>query len=143
MTPKQENFCLSYIETGNASEAYRRSYDAEKTSEPVINVEATKLLANPKIAIRLAELRAPILERHRITVDDIITELNENRNAALTAVPVQSSAATSATMAKAKLLGFVVEKQEINKTLNMLNTINIEALTIEQLRSISSIKIKG
>jgi len=28
-TQKQENFCLAYIECGNASEAYRRAYDAE------------------------------------------------------------------------------------------------------------------
>ena len=27
LTPKQENFCLAYLETGNASEAYRRAYD--------------------------------------------------------------------------------------------------------------------
>ena len=29
LTPKQEAFCLAYMETGNASEAYRRAYDAD------------------------------------------------------------------------------------------------------------------
>ena len=28
LTQKQENFCLAYIETGNASEAYRKAYNA-------------------------------------------------------------------------------------------------------------------
>ncbi|TIS17849.1 MAG: hypothetical protein E5X10_01890, partial [Mesorhizobium sp.] len=27
LTQKQEAFCLAYVETGNASEAYRRSCD--------------------------------------------------------------------------------------------------------------------
>ena len=30
LTPKQERFCQVYIETGNASEAYRAAYNAEK-----------------------------------------------------------------------------------------------------------------
>lgn len=29
MTPKQDKFCMLYIELGNASEAYRQSYNAE------------------------------------------------------------------------------------------------------------------
>ena len=33
LTPKQEAFVLAYIETGNASEAYRRAYNAENMSE--------------------------------------------------------------------------------------------------------------
>ena len=53
LTPKQEAFCLAYIETGNASEAYRRAYDAEKMKPPVINVKACQLLAEDKIAVRV------------------------------------------------------------------------------------------
>lgn len=30
LTPKQEKFCQLYIELGNASEAYRQSYDCSK-----------------------------------------------------------------------------------------------------------------
>lgn len=106
LTPKQESFCLAYIETGNASEAYRRAYSASKMKEATINRKAKELLDNGKITARLNELRQPIIERHKITVDDLIAELDENRQAALSAGIVQSAAATSATMAKAKLLGF-------------------------------------
>jgi len=49
LTQKQERFCLSYIETGNASEAYRVNYNAEKMGEPSLNVAAHELLNNPKI----------------------------------------------------------------------------------------------
>ena len=33
LTQKQENFCLAYIETGNASEAYRKAYNATGSFE--------------------------------------------------------------------------------------------------------------
>ena len=56
LTPKQEAFCLAYLEAGNASEAYRRAYNAGNMSGNAIAVEACNLLANPKIALRLEEL---------------------------------------------------------------------------------------
>lgn len=37
LTPKQETFCLAYIETGNASEAYRQAYDAENMKPDTVN----------------------------------------------------------------------------------------------------------
>ena len=37
MTPKQEAFCLAFIETGNASDAYRRAYSAGKMKPATIN----------------------------------------------------------------------------------------------------------
>lgn len=57
LTPKQEAFCLAYLETGNASEAYRRSYSAENMKPQSINVNASKLLADTKIALRVKELQ--------------------------------------------------------------------------------------
>jgi phage terminase small subunit len=114
LTPKQENFCLAYLETGNASEAYRRAYDAENMKPESINVNACKLLADAKIALRLDELREPIINRHNVTVDSLIAELEEARQAALTAETPQSAAAVGATMGKAKLCG--LDKQIIDHT---------------------------
>ena len=51
-------------------------------------------------------------KRHELTIDDLVAELEEARTAALGAENPQSSAAVSATMGKAKLLGLVVDKQE-------------------------------
>lgn len=56
LTPKQERFCLAYLETGNASEAYRRAYDAENMKPETINKRASELLDNREIAGRLEEL---------------------------------------------------------------------------------------
>jgi len=103
LTPKQENFCLAYLETGNASEAYRRAYDAENMKPESINVNASKLLADAKVALRIETLRAPIIAKAQLTVEDLLAELEEARQLALeTEAPAP---AVSATMGKAKLLG--------------------------------------
>jgi phage terminase small subunit len=75
LTPKQEKFCLVYLEAGNASEAYRQAYQAGRLSEAALAVEASRLLDHPKITLRLAELRLAAQQRNDITVDKIIREL--------------------------------------------------------------------
>jgi Terminase small subunit. len=105
LTLKQEAFCQAYIETGNASEAYRKAYNAERMKPEVVNVKAAELLNNGKITVRVDELRGEHRQRHNFTVDDLIEELEEARQAALQAETPQSSAAVGATMGKAKLLG--------------------------------------
>ncbi len=74
LTPKQEGFCQSYIETGNASEAYRLNYNAGKMSEAAINVAAHELLNNPKITLRVAELQQHHQERHFVDADRLTRE---------------------------------------------------------------------
>ena len=48
LTQKQEGFCLDYIETGNASEAYRSNYGVGSLGAQTINREAKALLDNHK-----------------------------------------------------------------------------------------------
>lgn len=112
LTPKQEAFCLAYIETGNASEAYRQAYDTKRMKPESINRKAKDLVDKVKIAARLEELREPIRERHKITVDTLLEELEEARKLALDAA--MPAPAVSATMGKAKLLG--LDKQIIDHT---------------------------
>lgn len=112
LTPKQENFCLAYLETGNASEAYRRAYDADGMAAATVNKRASELMDNGAIAGRLEELRAPIIAKAQLTVEDLLAELEEARQLALqTEAPAP---AVSATMGKAKLLG--MDKQIIDHT---------------------------
>lgn len=112
LTPKQDNFCRLYIELGNASEAYRQSYDAEDMNDHTVNRKAKELLDNGKIAARLEQIRSDHMKRHNLTVGDLLKELEEARQAALGAENPQSSAAVAATMGKAKLLG--LDKQVID-----------------------------
>ena len=116
LTPKQEAFALAYVETGNASEAYRRSYNAEKMKPETVNRTAKEQLDNPKIAARLAELKAAHVERHEITVDDLIRELEEARSIAMAGERQQPAAMVAATMGKAKILGLVQDKVDARLT---------------------------
>ena len=113
LTPKQEAFCLRYIETGDASEAYRLSYDAENMKPVTINRKAKELLDNGKITARLRALREMHVERHIVTVDSITAELEEARMAALGCPNPQASAAVSASLGKAKLHGLITDKAEL------------------------------
>lgn len=114
LTPKQEKFCQLYIELGDASAAYRGAYNAEKMKPDTIHVKASQMLKVDKFRIRIEELREEIKTRHKITVDDLIAELEEARQAALGQSNPQGSAAVAATMGKAKLLG--MDKQVIEHT---------------------------
>jgi hypothetical protein len=73
LTPKQDGFCLSYIETGNASESYRRNYSVEKMKPATVKKRASELLNNRDITGTIQQLRKDHSERHNITVDGITT----------------------------------------------------------------------
>lgn len=103
LTPKQEAFCQAYIETGNASEAYRKAYDCERMKPDSVNRKAKELLDHVKISARLAELREMVAKRHEVTVDSLIAELDEARN--LAKELAKPEAMVSATMGKAKICG--------------------------------------
>lgn len=103
LTLKQIKFCKAYIETGNASESYRRAYDAENMSNEAIRVEACRLLQKPNVALTVEKMQKQAMERHLITVDSLIEELEEARRLALETQ--NPNALQNATMSKAKLLG--------------------------------------
>ena len=60
LTPKQEGFCLAYLETSNASEAYRQVYSPAKASAKTINEKASRLLSQGKVRTRISELQKKV-----------------------------------------------------------------------------------
>jgi len=102
MTPKQELFAQVYLETSNASEAYKRAYNTQANANTV-NRKASQLLKHPEVIKLLADLQALHRQRHKLTIDDLLQELEQSRLLALE--NIQCSAAVTATMSKAKLLG--------------------------------------
>lgn len=76
LTPKQERFCLAYLETGNASEAYRRAYNASKMKPNSINVNASKLLADAKVTLRLKELNESAVSSAVMTRKEALERLS-------------------------------------------------------------------
>lgn len=77
LTKKQEKFAVSVTKGVTQSDAYRNAYDAKGMTAKQIHEEASKLMANPKVARRVAELRAPALEATKIDVDRWIQETSK------------------------------------------------------------------
>lgn len=67
LTIKQEKFCQEYINTGNASEAYRRSYNASKMKDEVIAVKASELLKTGNVSVRVKELKVQMTQKFEVT----------------------------------------------------------------------------
>lgn len=110
LTVKQENFVLAYLSTGNASEAYRRAYDAENMSAEAINVEACRLLQHPNVALRLAGLQKRAEAKAILTLEEHMAELQTLRD--LAKQNAQLSAAIKAEELRGKLRRFYVEQIE-------------------------------
>lgn len=114
LTIKQEKFCQSYIETGNASEAYRRAYSVGPNTKPnTVEKRACELLKNGKVAGRLADLRASSQQRHEITVDSITKMLTDAYDLAMKPDVASPSAAVAAALGLGKLHGLIIEKKHV------------------------------
>lgn len=116
MTPKQEAFARAYVETGNASQAYRMAYDAENMSEQVVWNEASKLLQHREVSVRVAALQSKAQKKHEITIEKL-TEMamlayKESQRVSNTG-QMQTAAMVKAAEFLGKLHGLIVEKREI------------------------------
>ena len=78
LTVKQSAFIAAYLETSNASEAYRRSYDCQGSSEAAINVNACKLLKNAKVALRLHVLQERASAKVVLSRSWVLEQLMDN-----------------------------------------------------------------
>ncbi len=85
---------------------------------------AWRLKTNQDIVARIAEIQGKAQERTEETLESVVEELNEARQAALDAG--QMSAAISAIMGKAKILGLEVDprKNERNPLSEVLEAID-------------------
>jgi phage terminase small subunit len=130
LTTKQEKFCKTFIETGNASEAYRQSYDCQKMKGPSINRNAVALLDNTKITTRVGELQLNLQKKFEVTVESLSKELDEDRQLARSLG--QPGAAISALNVKARIHG--LDKQVMSNDPNnpMPATIQVEILRNEK-----------
>lgn len=72
LTIKQEKFCNYYVETGNASEAYRRAYSCANMKDETVNNKAYNLLKRGDIGARVSELQAEQKAKSDITKEEII-----------------------------------------------------------------------
>lgn len=124
VTEQQEKFCRVFVETGNASEAYRQAYNAKNMTQNSIAVKASELLSKVNVTVRVGQMRETHQKRHNVTVDSIVAELEEARQMALNAATPQTSAAVAASMGKAKLYGLEKSLLEISGELNVRKTLD-------------------
>ena len=83
LTPKQESFCLAYLETGNAAEAYRRAYNATNMAQRTIEKRASELLRNGAVAAKLENLRVAAAEKAVLSRAWVLERLQRNARIAL------------------------------------------------------------
>ena len=118
---KHEKFCQIWHETGNKSEAYRASHPSSlKWKDETVHNKAYALSKRGEVLARYNQLQEQALKDHGVTIQSLLKELDEARAMAMTTETPQTSAAISATMNKAKLVGLDVHKSE--------QTIKVEAV---------------
>ena len=129
LTAKQEAFCLSYIESGNASDAYRKSYSAKAMNPNSVHQRAKELMRNSKITARIAELRAPAVAKAQITFESHLARLEAISQRAQELE--QMSAACAAEVARGKAAGLYVDKVEHTGAVPII--VNVTAVQINQV----------
>ncbi len=108
LTIRQEKFCREYFKTGNATEAYRRSYNCKNSSQTTITTHASHLLKVAHIMTMMAQLKAEAQKDCLITIASQTNKLERILNKA--EAKEDFSPAISAVMGQAKLHGLLVEK---------------------------------
>ena len=122
---KHEQFCQVWLETGNKSEAYRKSHpNSLKWKDETVHNKAYALSKRGEVLARFEQLQEDTVKAHAVTIESLIEELNEARQAALTADTPQSSAAITATMSKAKLVGLDKHQVEITGDIKVRKTLD-------------------
>jgi phage terminase small subunit len=77
LTSKQEAFCQAVVKAsdGNASAAYRKIYDTKTSNRKIICNHAHELLKKPKIAARIAALRAAATKQQELSIERVLAEV--------------------------------------------------------------------
>jgi len=143
LTPKQEAFARAYVETSNASEAYRRCYAVKTMSANAIGVEAHRVLTSPKVALKIRELQERNTRRHEYTVDRLAEMAQRAYELAMKDDVQSPSAAVAAVMAIGKLHGLVVDKKEVTKKRDASDLADAELYAIAGLGRPRAIEAQG
>ncbi|UVT18411.1 MAG: terminase small subunit [Nitrospira sp.] len=75
LTPKREKFCQEMIKPkATQIRAYRAAFNAKNMSRAAIDTEASKLMKDPEITLRIEELLKPIVEKVQLTREQWIED---------------------------------------------------------------------
>ncbi|MDX9787919.1 MAG: terminase small subunit [Desulfobacterales bacterium] len=79
LTIKQEKFCAKYIESGDASNAYRFAYSTERMKPDTVNRSAFELLHTPKISARIDQLKQKMLDKLMVSPEKTLRRLMQGQ----------------------------------------------------------------
>lgn len=108
LTPKQEKFAQEVASGKSQADAYRAAFDCTNSKPATIHRKACALMDDGKIAARIESIRAPIVEKVGITLEQHLRDLERLRN--LAESDGKYSAAVSAELARGKASGLHVER---------------------------------
>ena len=127
LTHKQQRFVMKYaMNDCNASDAYRFAYDCSGSSPETINIEASKLLKNPKVAQWIAKFdknrQEQIEEEFKYTIREAFSELNDlmGRCKKQDVLTVEKSCIDT----KCKLAGLMKEKVELGASHSLADVLD-------------------
>ena len=104
LTPKQEAFAQAVASGMNQADAYRAAYNVrEGTKDSTVIEKGSRLMADGNIRARVEELRAPVVEKVRMTLEGHLNDLLRLRNMAAKAG--QFGSAVTAEIARGKAAG--------------------------------------
>ena len=93
LTPKQQSFVIAYLETGNATEAYRRSYDVSRMLDRTIQQRAYELLKHSEISASVSTVQAKRVESaqmNRQTMLNLLTDIATADNNAFSEIQLRN-----------------------------------------------------
>ena len=111
ITAKQEKACQVFIETGCKTAAYREAYSTGKMKPNTINRKAAELFETEIVMARVVALQAEHRAAHDVTIERLTADLELARQMAHK--EGQAGAAVSATVAQAKLHGFMIDRSKV------------------------------
>lgn len=116
LTQKQETFArLVACERLSYTEAYKRAYEAENSSQETLRKRGWELSVSPRVAARISELQRGLTDaavrKASYTLADAIGEQEDIRALAVKTGNLATAATAAAN--KAKLAGHMVERKEI------------------------------
>lgn len=150
LSKKERDFCDAYIDCGNLTEAYRRSYDVRTVAPDHVRYLARDLFKKSHIRTTVNRLRQEdIAKRANSREITLETTVNDLTDAAEFAKACDSpNALVSAIMGRAKVLGHVIDKKDIsiNGTLRSMSDRElrefIEGLDFRQIEG-TAVAIEG
>ena len=134
LTAQEEIFCQNIVRGNNQSDAYRAAYDTSRYKDATIHRAAKMLMSKAKLIARIAELRAPVIKKVQITLEEHLIKLGQLSD--LAAAKDQYSAAINGEMLRGKVSGLYVDKIEsknININGSLASEIKLSRLTDDEL----------